>query len=289
MACHACGNRCDRHGAPTRPLEGACLVKFQVPYVRHTSNEDILNAGPNVRFFSKVVRFAPENGHLLLVYAEPFVSPCRSFVDGALLARGCHMNEDLIAPWLMQYPGIWTALLTGLAPAMIASFRRRSLMRWYVYGFACSLVAWPLVTLPTVHAFLLRPRSVSPELRQRRRRADALALLAESSVRSYPTWIADLKRKSPDGVDRRRYVYEKIRPGDSIELIRENTDRYEHAIAFRHRGVYIGYVPKRHFWLAHAIDDGRRLLAIVDKVKVGGIFRRRAKSVGVRIVVLNAR
>ena len=232
MACHACGNRCDRHGAPTHPLEGACLVKCQVFYVGHTSNEDILTAGPNVRFFSKVVRFAPENGHLLLVYAEPFVSPCRSFVDGALLARGCHMNEDL---------------------------------------------------------FLLRPRSVSPELRQRRRRADALALLAESSVRSYPTWIADLKRKSPDGVDRRRYVYEKIRPGDSIELIRENTDRYEHAIAFRHRGVYIGYVPKRHFWLAHAIDDGRRLLAIVDKVNVGGIFRRRAKSVGVRIVVLNAR
>jgi hypothetical protein len=48
-------------------------------------------------------------------------------------------------------------------------------------------------------------------------------------------------------------------------------------------------VPKRHFWLAHAIDDGRRLLAIVDKVKVGGIFRRRAKSVGVRVVVLDAR
>jgi hypothetical protein len=57
--------------------------------------------------------------------------------------------------------------------------------------------------------------------------ANALALLAESSVRSYPTWIADLKRKSPDGVDRSRYVYEKIRPGDSIELILENTHRYE--------------------------------------------------------------
>ena len=130
------------------------------------------------------------------------------------------MHEELIAPWLMQYPGIWTALLTGLAPAMIAGFRRRSVMRWYVYGFTCSLVALPLVTLPTVHVFFLRSRSVSPELLQRRRRADALALLEESSVRSYPTWIADLKRKSPDGVDRRRYVYEKIRPGDSIEFIR---------------------------------------------------------------------
>jgi hypothetical protein len=199
------------------------------------------------------------------------------------------MNEDLIAPWLMHYPGLWMALLTGLAPAMIASFRGRSVMHWYVYGFACSLVALPLVTLPTVHALLLRSRSVSPKLRQQRRRADALALLAESSVRSYPTWIAELKRKSPDRVDHRRYVYEKIRPGDSIELIREETDREEHAVAFRHRGVFIGYVPKGHFWIAHAIDDGRRLLAIVDKVKVGGIFRRRAKSVGIRVVVLGAR
>jgi len=199
------------------------------------------------------------------------------------------MNEDLIAPWLMQYPGIWMALLTGLVPAMVANFKRRSAMRWYVYGCACGLVAWPLVTLPTIHAYLLRSRPVSPELRQRRRRADALALLAESGVRSYPMWIAGLKRKSPDGVNRRRYVYQKIRPGDSIELIRENTDGSEHAVAFRHRGVDIGSVSKRHFWLANAIDDGRRLLAIVDKVKVGGIFRRRAKSVHIRIVVLGAR
>ena len=220
---------------------------------------------------------------------EPFVSPSRSF-DRWLAASGnFHMYEDLIAPWLMQYPTIWTALLIGLVPAMIANFKRRSVMRWYAYGFACSLVALPLVTLPTAHAFLLRSRSASPKSRQRERRTDALALLAESSVRSYPTWIADLRLKSPDGVDRRRYVYEKIRPGDSIELVRENTDHYEHAVAFRHCGVHIGYVPKKHFWLAHAIDDGRRLLAIVDKVKAGGVFRRRAKSVGVRVVVLDAR
>jgi hypothetical protein len=214
----------------------------------------------------------------------------QSFLDRWLAASGnFHMYEDLIAPWLMQYPTIWTALLIGLVPAMIANFKRRSVMRWYAYGFACSLVALPLVTLPTAHAFLLRSRSASPKSRQRERRTDALALLAESSVRSYPTWIADLRLKSPDGVDRRRYVYEKIRPGDSIELVRENTDHYEHAVAFRHCGVHIGYVPKKHFWLAHAIDDGRRLLAIVDKVKAGGIFRRRAKSVGVRVVVLGAR
>jgi len=199
------------------------------------------------------------------------------------------MNEDVIIPWLLQRSTIWTALLVGLAPAMIANFKHRSVMRWYVYGFACTLVAWPLITLPTVHAFFLRPPTMSPEGRQRQRRADALALLAENSVRSYPTWIAELKRKSPDGVDRRRYVYKEIRPGDSIELIRELVDHREHAVTFRHRGVHLGYVPKRDFWVAAAIDDGRRLVAIVDKVKVGVIFRRRAKFVRVRIVVLDAR
>ena len=197
------------------------------------------------------------------------------------------MNEDFIIPWLLQHSTIWTAVLAALAPAMIANFKRRSVMRWYLYGFACTLVAWPLITLPTVHAFLLRPRTMSPEARQRQRRADALALLAETSVQSYPTWIAELRRKSPEGVDRRRYVYKEIGPGESIELVRELTDqRDKHAVAFRHRGVHLGYVPKRHQWVAHAIDDGRRLVAIVDKVRVGGIFRRRAKYVRVRISVL---
>jgi hypothetical protein len=150
-------------------------------------------------------------------------------------------------------------------------------------------VAWPLIALPTIHALLVRPRTVSPEVRLGQRRADALALLAESSVRSYPTRIAELRRKSPQGVDRRRYVYEKIAPGEPIELIREPANRRYHAVSFRHHGIHLGYVPKRHRWVAPAIDDGRRLVAIVDKVKVGGIWRRRAKSVRVRIAVLDAR
>jgi len=33
------------------------------------------------------------------------------------------------------------------------------------------------------------------------------------SVRSYPSWIAELTRKSPDGIDRRRYAYEHVGPG----------------------------------------------------------------------------
>jgi len=202
------------------------------------------------------------------------------------------MNEDVIIPWLLYRSTIWTALLAGLAPAAIANFKRRPVMGWYLYGFACTFVAWPLIALATIHALLVRPRTVSPEARQGQRRADALALLAESSVRSYPSWIAELRRKSPEGVDRRRYVYEKIGPGEPIELRREPANRRDvHAVSFRHRGTHLGYVPKRHRyrWVAPAIDEGRRLVAIVDKVKVGGILRRRAKSVHVRIAVLDAR
>ena len=200
------------------------------------------------------------------------------------------MNEDVIIPWLLDRSTIWTALLAGLAPAGIANFKRRPMMLWYLYGFACTLVAWPLITLATIHALLVRPSTALPEVRQRQRRADALALLAESSVRSYSSWIAELKSNSPEGVDRGRYAYENIGPGEPIELIRESaSQRDDLTVAFRHRGIHLGYVPKRHCWVAPAIDDGRRLVAIVDKVKVGGILRRRARFVHVRIVVLDAR
>jgi len=200
------------------------------------------------------------------------------------------MNEDVIIPWLLVRSTIWTALLAGLAPAAIANFKRRPVMGWYLYGFACTFVAWPLIALATAHALLVRPRTVSPEARQGQRRADALALLQESSVRSYPSWIAELRRKSPEGVDRRRYVYEKIGPGEPIELRREPADQRDlHAVSFRHHGIHLGYVPKRHRWVAPAIDEGHWLVAIVDKVKVGGILRRRAKFVRVRIAVLDAR
>jgi hypothetical protein len=50
--------------------------------------------------------------------------------------------------------------------------------------------------------------------------------------------------------------------------------------------VHLGYVPTRHRWIADAIDDGRRLLVIVETVKTGWVFRQRARFVGTRIVVL---
>jgi hypothetical protein len=89
-------------------------------------------------------------------------------------------------------------------------------------------------------------------------------------------------------IDRRRYAYEHIRPGEALELVRGPGDQNDgHAVAYHHRGTLLGYVPRRHRWIAKALDDGLRLTAIADKVKIGGIFRRRAKFVGTRIIILH--
>jgi len=197
------------------------------------------------------------------------------------------MSEPTILEWLQQLHPIGVALVIGFVPALIARWKRRPMTLWYLYGFVCALLAWPAVALPAIHALLVRPHGKPEQTSQQRRRANALALLKEESVRSYPSWIAELRRKSPVGIERRRYAYEHIGPGEALELVRERAEPGdEHAVSYRHRDVHLGYVPKRHRWIADAIDDGRRLLAIVETVKTGGVFRQRARFVGTRIIVL---
>jgi hypothetical protein len=135
--------------------------------------------------------------------------------------------------------------------------------------------------------FLRRRRGTSEQISNQRRRADALALIAEESVRSYPSWIAELSRKSSAGVDRCRYAYEHLGAGEALELVRERTEsRSDHAVSYYHRSVHLGYVPKKHRWIAAALDDGLRLAVIVEKIKFRWFARRRAKSVATRIIVL---
>ena len=143
--------------------------------------------------------------------------------------------------------------------------------------------------MPTIGAMYLRRRNGTSEQisSSQRRRADALALIAEESVRSYPSWIADLSRKSSDGVDRCRYACQHLGAGEALELVRERTDsRSDHAVSYYHRTVHLGYVPKQHHWIADALDDGLRLAVIVENVKPGWLFRWRAKYVGTRVIVL---
>jgi hypothetical protein len=195
------------------------------------------------------------------------------------------MDEAIVIRWMQ---GNWLAFILAFIPPLIAELKGRPKTRWYLYGLACTLVAWPLLSLPTTHVLLLRRlNGMSEQLNLKRRRADALALLGEDSVRSYPSWIAELRHKSPAGVDRRRYAYEHLGAGEALELVREHTDtKSDHAVSYYHRAVHLGYVPKKHHWIGEALDDGLRLTAVVENVKVGGFFRRRAKFVGTRIMVL---
>jgi hypothetical protein len=113
------------------------------------------------------------------------------------------MNEEVVFQWLR---GNWLAFVLAFIPPLIAEMKGRRRTRWYLYGLACTLLAWPLLSLPTTHVLLLRRwNGMSEQLSLKRRRANALALLSEDSVRSYPSWIAELSHKSPAGVDRRRY------------------------------------------------------------------------------------
>jgi hypothetical protein len=198
------------------------------------------------------------------------------------------MNEAIVIQWLQANWPIWVAFVLGLIPTLIAEVKGRPRTRWYLYGAACALVALPLVMLPTIHALFLRQRNgVSEQVSRRQRRANALALIAEDSVRSYPSWISELSRKSPDGIDRRRYAYEHLGAGEALELVRGPTNSSsDHAVSYYHRAVHLGYVPKQHHWIADALDDGLRLAVIVENVKPGWLFRWRAKYVGTRIIVL---
>jgi hypothetical protein len=202
--------------------------------------------------------------------------------------EGAHMNKATIIEWLPQLRQVGGALVVGFVPALIARWKRRPMAPWYLYGFACALLAWPAVALPVIHALLVRPYAKPPkQISQQRRRANALALLKEESVQSYPSWIAELRRKSPIGIERCRYAYEHIEPGEALELVRERAEPGDkHAVSYRHRDVHLGYVPRRHRWIADAIDDGLRLLAIVETVKTGWVFRQRARFVGTRVIVL---
>jgi hypothetical protein len=135
---------------------------------------------------------------------------------------------------------------------------------------------------------LRRRNGTSERIRIKRRRADALALIAEESVRSYRSSIAELRRTSPNGIDRSRYAYEHLAAGEALALVRERTNsRSDRAVAYYHRAVHLGYVPKQDHWIAEALDDGLQLAVIVEKVRLGWFVRRRAKSIATRVIVLN--
>ena len=50
------------------------------------------------------------------------------------------MNEATMFEWLRQLQPIGVALVLGFAPALIARWKRRRMIPWYLYGLVCALL-----------------------------------------------------------------------------------------------------------------------------------------------------
>jgi hypothetical protein len=108
------------------------------------------------------------------------------------------------------------------------------------------------------------------------------------AARSYPSWIAGLTYRAANGLDRARFCWQKLKPGDVLDLVREPENEHdEKAVAVMLGGAHLGYVPERHHWVARALDDGQTLRCTVENMSPRGVFVRRAKHVGLQIAVLD--
>lgn len=97
-------------------------------------------------------------------------------------------------------------------------------------------------------------------------------------MRTYPSFIAGLRYRDPErGSLRSTYARYEVRVGDILIPQREPYNPYdENAVALRHNGFHIGYVPQRHDWVAASLDEGDTLLVKVTEIKISGwwVFRR---------------
>jgi len=110
-------------------------------------------------------------------------------------------------------------------------------------------------------------------------------------VRSYPSCIAGLRCRGPDGTNRGRYCVHNLKFGTQLDLLPEpNNPHDDRAVAVKHEGHHLGYIPARHSWIGDAlIDENEILNCNVDKIETVGWLFPRASFVGLRVVVFNDR
>jgi HIRAN domain-containing protein len=108
-------------------------------------------------------------------------------------------------------------------------------------------------------------------------------------MRSYPSWIAGLRYRGPDGTNRGRYCL-GLQVGTPLQLVPEPNNPYSKpAVAIIHQGHHLGYIPQRHDWIASAIAEGHHLSCSVRKIEVKGWFFCRASFVGLQVTVDHGR
>jgi hypothetical protein len=105
-------------------------------------------------------------------------------------------------------------------------------------------------------------------------------------VRHYPSFIAGLRYRSPDGLNRARYCATHVKAGDFLEMVRERDNAYStRAVALHSGGHHLGYIPERHRWVGRALDDGETMACMVTEVRTHGWLFVRAHRVSLMIGV----
>ncbi len=88
--------------------------------------------------------------------------------------------------------------------------------------------------------------------------------------RAYPSFVAGLAhsvRHKGACRSRARYAFAMVHAGDPLLLVREPDNPHDdRAVAVHHQGFPLGYVPKRHRWVADSIDEGDRITASVTTI-----------------------
>jgi len=57
-----------------------------------------------------------------------------------------------------------------------------------------------------------------------------------------------------------------MKPGDTVQLVRESSNRHDaYAVACHYRGMHVGYIPRQaNTPVAHALDRGAIVTAIIE-------------------------
>ncbi len=169
-------------------------------------------------------------------------------------------------------------ILIGLAvvyvlPTIVAVWRRHpsagsvaainALLGWTLLGWVAAL-AWALTYIPpSRNALIVRRGSGRPSPLP-----SPSAPERSPDERVYPSFVAGLAYPDPaSGTIRADYALGLVREDDELIPRREPDNPHDpKAVLLLHQGFGLGYVPRRHDWIADAIDDGKRIRIFVTKV-----------------------
>jgi len=110
-------------------------------------------------------------------------------------------------------------------------------------------------------------------------------------MRSYSSWIAGLRYRAPNGLNRGRYCAKHLRPGVALDLVPEPDNPQDdegNAVALKHAGRHLGYIPARHQWVGRALSEGTALRCVVTGVEVHGWLFATARAVALRVDIIDS-